>query len=431
MTDTWSNWTGDQTCKPAAIEKPRDVNDIKNAIEHAEARRWTVRAVGAGHSFNDSALTDGLRLSLENMNRVTGYDRSAGTVRVEAGISIRALNEELDARGLALENLGDIDVQSLAGATATGTHGTGIKLRNISASIESIELVTATGSVVEISRDHDPDAWRAARISLGALGIVTAMTLRTVPAFTLRGIDRAEPLDAVLETLEERIQTNDHFEFYMFPYSRFAMTRTNNRVDEAPRERSKASAWLHDVFLVNTVFGGLCRAGRRFHRAIPTLNRVAARWSGGSERVDRSYRIFASPRLVKFTESEYAFPREHCVDAVREVKQMIETNGFDVSFPLEVRFQAPDDAYLAPTFGRETCHMSAHMFEQMEWRPYFDAFEKIMDGFDGRPHWGKRHFQTATTLAPRYPEWDSFQAVRKRLDPDGRFANEHLRRVLG
>ena len=239
MTNTWTNWTGDQICRPAAFEKPRHVDDVKAALEHAAQRRWTVRAVGAGHSFNESTLTDGLQLSLENMSRVLDYERSSGTVRVEAGISIRSLNEELDARGLALENLGDIDVQSIAGATATGTHGTGIKLRNISASIASIQLVTADGRVVEINEQSDPDAWRAARINLGALGVVTALTLRTVPAFSLRGADRAEKLDEVLESLEERIQSNDHFEFYMFPYSNYAMTRTNNRVDEAPRERSR------------------------------------------------------------------------------------------------------------------------------------------------------------------------------------------------
>ncbi len=431
MTNTWRNWTGDQVCNPAAFEKPRDVQDVKNALEHAAARSWTVRVVGAGHSFNDCAVTDGMQLSLETMNRVIDVDRGSGTVRVQAGMTIRDLNEELDARGLALENLGDIDVQSIAGATATGTHGTGMKLRNISASIISVELVTADGSVLEINEASDAETWRAARINLGALGVVTALTLRTVPAFSLRGVDKAEPLDDVLQTLEERIQGNDHFEFFMFPYSRFAMTRTNNRVDEPPRERSKASAWVHDVLLVNTLFGLVCRTGRRFPRTIPTLNRAAARLSGGNQRVDRSYRIFASPRLVKFTESEFAFPREHTVDAAREVKRMIEKNALDVPFPLEVRFQPPDDAYLAPTFGRETCHMSAHMFEKMEWRPYFGAFEKIMADLGGRPHWGKRHSQTASTLASLYPEWESFQAVRKRLDPAGRFANDHVRTILG
>lgn len=370
-------------------------------------------------------------MSLDDMNHIMDVDRATGRVRVQAGLKLRSLNEQLDALGLALENLGDIDVQSIAGATATATHGTGVKLRNISASIESLQLVLADGTVREINEQTDADEWRAARINLGALGVVSEMTLRTVPAFSLRAHDRVEPLEAVLKSLDERIDSNDHFEFYMFPYSDLAMTRTNNRVDEPPNERSKVAAWRHDVFLVNTLFGVVCRTGRRFHRAIPTLNRLSARLSGSSVRIDRSYRVFASPRLVKFTESEYAFRREDCAEAVREVKRMIERKRYDVPIPLEVRFAAPDDAFLAPTYGRETCHFSAHMFEGMEWRPYFADFERIMDHLDGRPHWGKRHFQTASTLEQRYPRWNDFQSVRKRFDPAGVFANDHVRRVLG
>ena len=390
-----------------------------------------MRVSGAGHSFNDSVVTDGMLLSLDDMNRIVDVDRTNGLVRVQAGIKLRALNEQLDAVGLALENLGDIDVQSIAGATATGTHGTGVKLRNVSASIHSLQVVLADGTVRELNEESDPDGWRAARVHLGTLGVVSEMTLRTVPAFSLHAVDRSEPLDAVLGSLDERIESNDHFEFYVFPYSDRAMTRTNNRTERTPKERSKVSAWWHDIFLVNTLFGATCRTGRRFHRTIPTLNRVAARLSGGPERIDRSYRVFASPRLVRFTETEYAFRREDCVEAVREVKRMIERNHYDVPFPLEVRFAAPDDAFLAPTFERETCHLSAHQFEKMEWRPYFASFEKIMDHLDGRPHWGKRHFQTAATLKDRYPRWDDFNAIRKSFDPAGMFANEHVRRVLG
>lgn len=430
MTSTWTNWTGDQSCRPAAYERPRDVDDVRAALEHAAERRWTVRVAGAGHSFNDGVVTDGLLLSLEDMNHVD-LDDASGTVRVQAGTTIRALNEHLNERGRALENVGDVDVQSVAGATATGTHGTGVRLRNISAAIESIQVVAADGTVRELDERSDADAWKAARLSLGALGVVTALTLRTVPAFSLRAVDKAERIEAVLESLDERVDSNDHFEFYVFPYSGRAMTRTNNRVDEAPRDRSRASEWFHDVFVVNTLFGVVCRTGRRFHRAIPTLNRISARLSSAPARIDRSYRVFASPRLVKFTETEYAFRREDCVEAVREVKRMIERNGYDVPIPLEVRFAAPDDAFLAPTYGRETCHFSAHMFEGMEWRPYFAEFERVMGHLDGRPHWGKRHFQTAATLRARYPRWDDFQAVRKRMDPEGMFANEHVRRVLG
>lgn len=428
---TWRNWAGDQTCRPAAFERPRDLGELRAALTRARREGWTARVVGAGHSFTDGVLTDGLLLSLDHFDRIVEADPSSGRVRVEAGIRLSELNEALAARGLALENLGDIDRQSLAGATATGTHGTGAQFRNLSATIESIELMVADGSLLEVNEESDADAWRAARISLGALGVVTAITIKTVAAFSLRGRDEVRPLEVVLRELDELVAANDHFEFYTFPHSSIVMTRTNNRVDEPPRARSRSSAWLHDMFLLNHVYGAICRTGRRLPALIPSLNRLSARLSGSSERIDCSYRIFASPRLVRFTESEYAIPRRHATEAIRAIHKMIERGSYRVPIPLEVRFVAPDEALLSPAFGRDTCYIAAHMFEGMEWEPYFRSFQEIMDDLGGRPHWGKRHFQTAATLAPRYPEWARFAAVRSRLDPDGLFANEHVRRVLG
>jgi L-gulono-1,4-lactone dehydrogenase len=428
---TWCNWTGDQTCSPAAFVRPRNVDEVVAAIERARSNNWTVRVVGAGHSFTDGVLTDGLLMSLDRMNRVLDVDRERRLVRVEGGISLHDLNEELASHGLALENLGDVDVQSIAGATATATHGTGARYRNLSANVESIEMVLSDGTRIEVSKDNDPDTWRAARVSLGALGVITAMTIRAMPAFTLRGVDATSPLEEVFTNLEDLVASNEHFEFYAFPHSPIAMTRTNNRVEEPPRPRSRASAWLHDILLVNHMFNLVCRTGRRFPSMIPRLNRMSARLSGGNERVDHSYRIFASPRLVRFTETEYAIPRAHVVEAVRAALTVVEQEGYDVPFPFEARFVAPDDAFLSPPYGRDTAYIAVHQFEKMEWEPFFRSVQSIMDEFEGRPHWGKRHFQTAETLAPRYPEWDRFQAVRARLDPDGIFANEHVQRVLG
>lgn len=427
----WRNWAGDQVAHPAAIEHPVDSAAVAAAIVRAGERDLTVRVAGAGHSFSEAVLTDGLLLSLDRMDRVLNVDTSSGLVRVEAGITLRALNEFLAEHDLALENLGDIDVQSAAGATATGTHGTGAKLQNLSAGIESLELVISDGSTLEVNSNSDPDAWRAARVSIGALGVVTAMTLKTVPAFTLRGEDAGKPIEEVLESLDHLADNNDHFEFFTFPHSPLALTRTNNRVDDPPRPRSRAMAWVNDVLVTNHLFGLICRAGRRFPSRIPTFNRLVSRLSGSSVRVDRSYKIFSSPRRVRFTEMEYAIPRAHAADAIRAVRTLVEREEFRVPFPLEVRFVAPDDAFLSPANGRDTCYIAVHMFEKMEWEPYFRAVERIMDEVEGRPHWGKRHFQTSEKLRPRYPDWDRFATVRKRLDPDARFANEYVTRVLG
>jgi L-gulonolactone oxidase len=427
----WRNWAGDQLCTPIAIERPGSIAELSAAIGRARDGRARVRAVGAGHSFSDIALSDGSLLALDRLANVLDVDSASGLVRAQAGITIHQLSRRLDAHGLAMENLGDIDVQSLAGAISTGTHGTGARLPNISAQVVELTLVLADGATLVCSPERDPDVFRAARVGLGALGVVAEVTLRCVPAFTLRGVDAPAPLAQTLERFEQLALGNDHFEFFVFPHVDVALTRTNNRTDEAPRPRSRLSAYANDVLLTNHAFGLLCRADRRFPARIPQINRLVTRLAGRSERVERSFEIFASPRLVRFTEMEYALPRERTPEAVRRVLAMIEQRGFDVPFPIEVRTVAPDDAFLSTAAGRDSGFVAVHMFEGMQWEPYFRAVEAIMDELDGRPHWGKRHFQTAATLRSRYPDWDRFQAVRARLDPDGLFANEWTDRVLG
>jgi L-gulonolactone oxidase len=428
----WRNWAGDQRCAPAAIERPGGVGEIAAALERAAAAGQRVRVAGAGHSFTDAACTDGRMLSLERMDRVLDVDRASGLVRVEGGITLRALSAALASHGLAFENLGDIDVQTIAGAISTATHGTGARLRNVSAQIESVELVLADGSTLVCSADDaDPTTYLAARVGVGSLGVIAAVTLRAVPAFTLRGVDAPAPLAETLDRLEQAGAENDHFECYVFPHCDTALTRTNNRVEEPPRPPGRVSAYAQDVLLTNHAFHAFCLAGRALPRFIPALNRTVTRLAGTSVRVDRSDRVFASPRLVRFTEMEYALPREHTAEAVRRVLELIPRRGFAVPFPLEVRLVAPDDALLSPAHERLTGYVAVHMFKGMAWEPYFRAVEAVMDEYEGRPHWGKRHFQTAETLRPRYPRWDDFQAVRARLDPDGRFANAYTDRVLG
>ena len=427
----WRNWTGDQRCAPAEWARPASIEELSAAIVRAGERNRRVRVAGAGHSFSDIVPSDGLMLSLERLARVLDVDRTTGLVRVQAGITIHELSRRLDEHGLALENLGDIDVQTIAGAISTATHGTGARLRNIPSQVAELTLALADGSTLACSPERDAEVFRAARVGLGALGAIAEVTLRCVPAFTLRGVDAPAPLAETLERFEELALGNDHFEFFVFPHADKALTRTNNRTDEPPRPRGRISAYANDVLLTNYAFELFCRAGRRFPSRIPQINRLVTQLAGSSQRVDRSAAIFASPRLVRFTEMEYALPREHTPLAVRRVMELVRERGFAVPFPIEARTAAPDDAFLSTAGGRETGFVAVHMYRGMEWEPYFRAVESIMDELDGRPHWGKRHFQTAATLPARYPEWDRFQAVRARLDPAGRFSNDWTERVLG
>ncbi len=426
VTAAWVNWAGTERCEPAALEHPGSTGEVVAAIERAAAAGRTVRVAGSGHSFTAAVPTDGTLLSLDRMARVLDADPAAGLVRVEAGIPLHRLTRELHFRGLALANLGDIDAQSLAGALATGTHGTGAALPNLSAQVEALELVTGTGEVRELDGG---DLLRAARIGLGSLGVVVAVTLRCVPSFLLHGVDAPEPLEDVLASLHERAGAADHFEFWTFPHSPLALTRTNTRTDAPRSAPGRTRAWVEDVLVDNHVFWALNRLGRRVPRAIPAINRAASRAASRRERVDWSFRVFASPRLVRFMEMEYAIPREHAVEAVRGARAILERHP--VSFPIELRLVAGDDALLSPASGRDSAYVAVHLFEHMPWEAPFREVEGLMSGFGGRPHWGKWSFLGAEELAPRYPGWDAFQAARAELDPEGRFENDWARRVLG
>jgi len=424
----WRNWAGTHECVPVAIEHPKSAREVAGAVRRAAGAGRTVRAAGSGHSFSACVPTDGTLVRLDRLDRILDADPASGLVKVEAGITLAALNDGLAERGLALPNLGDIDAQTLAGALATATHGTGARLRNLSAQVEALELVDGTGERRSLTAD-DGVLLRAARVGLGSLGIVTAVTLRCVPAFRLRGVDATLPLEEVLDGLQERADTHDHFEFWTFPHSPLALTRTNDRTDAPVSAPGPARAWLHDVLLDNHALELLSRAGRRFPRAIPRINRFAASAASGRERVDASQRIFASPRLVRFDEMEYAIPREHAADAVRGAREILERHP--VNFPVELRFVAADDALLSPAHGRDTAYVAVHVFQGMDGEAPFREVERLMAGWGGRPHWGKRSFLAARELRTRYPEWDAFAAARAELDPDGRFENPWARRTLG
>jgi L-gulonolactone oxidase len=424
----WRNWAGEQTCEPVAIVSPGTPGELREAVSRAAQSGLRVRASASGHSFTGCALTEGVMVRLDRLTKPLDFDPASGLFKVEAGVVLRDLNRMLEERGVAFENLGDIDKQTVAGSIATGTHGTGERFQNVSAQIAALELVTADGSVVTVD-ESDADLLRAARVALGALGIVYSVTVRTVPAYTLNRVDSPRPLPETLARLDELNSETDHFEFYVFPHTDIALCRESRRTDERPRPRNPALVYAQEVMLENWVGQIFALAIRRMPSRGPRLARIASRNVGRSTKVDASHKVFASQRRVKFTEMEYAVPRERGREMVELVLELAQDLG--VAYPIEVRFVAADDSFLSPAHDRDTCYVAVHQDRALDWGTYFRGVEAIARELDGRPHWGKRHFRTAADLEPLYPRWSDFQATRSRLDPAGVFANDYTDRVLG
>jgi L-gulono-1,4-lactone dehydrogenase len=431
MVTTWRNWGRTQKCTPSRIGNPASGDEICSIVRDAYQSGEKVKAIGSGHSFTDIACTTGRMLRLDGYNRILEIDAKSGLVTVQSGISIAALSEELSEHGLALENQGDVAYQTISGAISTATHGTGAKIRNISSQVRGLSLVLADGSVLRCSPTVEPDVFESARVSLGALGVISTVTLQCVPAFALHSIEEPRNLEDVLGNFDELAGTNDHFEFFWFPHTERAHLMTNNRTDRPVKPKGRASAYINDIVLENHAFGLVQDIGHARRAWVPGLARFTAGMLSRNEVVDSSHRVFANERLVRFAEMEYAIPRAQVVDAVREVKAMIERTGMRISFPVEVRVVAPDDIPLSTAFGRPTGYIAVHVYYKDDYVEYFREVEKIMAARDGRPHWGKLHFRDAASLRPVYPRWDGFMAVRERLDPQHVFGNAYLERVLG
>jgi FAD-linked oxidoreductase len=431
MTEVWTNWAGDQRCAPSQIARPTSEDELAQAVAQATARGLSVRAAGSGHSFSDIACTDGLLVDTSGMQRVIDADAESGLVTVQAGITLHALGPQNARHGLALENQGDIDLQTLGGALATATHGTGARFGNLSTRVVGMRMVTASGDIVDLTNESDPEGLLAARVSLGALGIVSQVTIECVPLYTLERHDKPLPLAGVLDRLDEHVDGNDHFEFFLWPYTRTAMTRSTKRSDAAPTPTPRWKRAIQERLIEHHVLALICRCGRRFPSRVPALNRLMAGAMSEARVQDHAYNVYATRRDVRFTETEYAIPREHAAEALERAMALIESRRLPILFPFEVRFAAADDALLSTAHQRETCYIAAHQYTGMEFESFFRGFEEIMDSYGGRPHWGKRHYQTAATLRERYPQWDRFQAVRARFDRDDVFANGYTGRVLG
>ncbi|TCB92774.1 FAD-binding protein [Micromonospora zingiberis] len=427
----WSNWAGNQHSAATTVLRPSSISEVVEQVRAAAEAGERIRPVGSGHSFTPVAVGHGRRMELSRLAIDVRVDVDQRLVTVPAGMTLRQLNALLAGHQLALPNLGDIDAQTVAGAISTGTHGTGAAYGNLATFVAALTLVTGAGEVLHCSAEEHPDVFDAARISLGALGILVDVTLRCVDAFVLRADERPAALDTVLADLDGLVGGHDHVEFFWFPYTSRVQLKLNDRVPTDDRPLPRWRGWLDDDFLANTVFAGACRLGRAVPALVPPISAFSAR--ALSERVytGRSDAVFCSPRRVRFLEMEYALPREALPEALDALRQIIDRLPFRVLFPVEVRFTAADDIWLSHSYGRESAYVALHQYIGVPYEPYFRAFEEVATELGGRPHWGKLHWRDAASLAPAYPRWQAFHHLRSHLDPHQTLTTPHLTTLLG
>jgi FAD-linked oxidoreductase len=428
----WQNWAGNQSAAGLAVAHPGRAEEVVDLVVAAGRAGRTVKAIGSGHSFTAIGRPDHYQVVLDRMTRLRHLDPGSGRATVDAGISLRDLSVALARRGRALANLGDIDTQTVAGAIATGTHGTGLRFGGIATQVTGLEIVVGDGSLLWCSPQERAELWSAGRVHLGALGIVTGVELETVPLFALAAEEGCLPLEQLLDEWDDRVEGADHFEAYWFPHTGMTSTKHNTHVGIdrlAPLPRWRAAA--ENSFLQNTVFGAVIALGRRLPATIPVANRAAARALGHRSYTDLSYRVFATERRVRFCEMEYAVPRADAVETIRAVTDAVERSGMHIAFPVELRVAAADDIPLSTAHGRDSAYIAVHMPVGVDYRAYFALVAAVLDGAGGRPHWGKLHTLDAAALRDRYPRFDDFCAVRHSVDPGGVFANPELDRILG
>jgi L-gulonolactone oxidase len=426
----WKNWSGYVECAQTPVLAPDSGAQLAQVLADAARDGKQLRVAGAGHSFSPLVASDGVIVSLDKLQGVVDVDTSTNVARVHAGTRLYALGAALAQRGLAMENLGDINVQSIAGATSTGTHGTGIGFGNLATQIAALKFVTADGREVVASPHENPELFAGGRIGLGSLGVLTEISLRLVPAFRLK-LERGKmDLDDCLAQADSLIAANRQFEFYWLPHTESVLTKKWN-VTDAPVDEMGFGRWVSDVLLENTAFGALCKLGKAAPSLCPSLSRFCASMLSHSEQVDASWSMLSTVRAVRFNEMEWSVPAERGADALREIKALIARSEFPLMFPLEYRWVKGDDIWLSPNHGRDSVHISVHQYVGMPFERYFDAVQAICMNHGGRPHWGKVHSLKAAQLSRLYPRWSDFLALREKMDPSGRFLTPYLRGLFG
>jgi len=425
----WRNWSGFVRFTPQQIFRPSSLDELQRIVGDSGCNGRHIRVIGAGHSFTPLMQTEDILISLDNWQGIEEIDVEKGTVKVRGGTKLRTLGEALLAYGLAQENLGDIDVQSISGAVSTGAHGTGTSFGTLSTQVEGFTLVTADGELLECSSEHNPTIFKAAQVSLGLLGVIAYVTLCVVPMKRLHFQSRRESLGECFQNMEKYKQENTYFSFLWAPYTDWVQVKFLNETME-PISKSVFWSDFKKIVIKNWVYWLISESCR----LLPSLSKSVSKFAGSSNsntvEVNYSHRIFSTPRMIRFQEMEYNIPAEHMQAVLREMQECIELHRFNVHFPIECRFVREDDIWLSPAYQRASAYIAVPMYRGMEYKEYFRHIEDIFRRYQGRPHWGKVHTQTAESLSQLYPHWDDFRRIRARLDPRGVFLNSYLQNLF-
>lgn len=427
----WRSWSGTVRATPAVVERPTSAEGVQAAVRRARERGAVLRVAGSGHSFTPIAASDEVMLTLADLPEEVSVHGEE--VTVGAGVTVQALNRVLADHGVALATMGDIDHQAVAGALSTGTHGTGAGFGPMHTMVRAVELVDGTGERRWVA---DADL-TAARLAVGALGVITRLRLGVVPTYRLATTITKVALDDVLADFPHHVADHRHAEFYWLPHTRWCQLKLADATDE-PGLPTGLLHRANDVVLENAAVwtaGQAARVGALAgvgHAASAAVSRVLAAGITGMQARQPSHLAFASTRRVRFTGMEYALPRDALGPVIGELGRLLADRRLPVALPVQVRAVAADtSAWLSPAWARDSTYVAIHVLRGMPSRIYFLEAEAIFRAHGGRPHWGKVHTLGAAALARLYPRWQAFADVRARFDPDGVFASPHLRRLLG
>ena len=418
----WKNWSGSQICYPDARKAPANIDELRELIVSAPGH---IRPVGSGHSFTALVPTDDTIVSISRLSGMVSHDSVNHTSLIQAGTRLGDIGGPLAQAGQALINMPDIDEQTLAGALGTATHGTGAGIGCLPSFVEGLQLVTANGEVIECDRNHNPEIFNAARVNLGALGVITQVRMQNQSSYRLKRKLSCKPIEEILENADALANENRNFEFYYIPFSGMGFQDTQNITTEAESSTEKTDQ-NDGVETLKTLRNALSWSSTIRELSIGTYMKTIE----DEVTIANSWQNYATERNVRFNEMEYHLPRENGLQAFREVREVVERDFPEVFFPFEVRFVKSDDIWLSPFFERETMSIAVHRYFDEDYKPMFKAVEKIFKKYGGRPHWGKINTMTGQELAGHYKHWDDFKEVRQTLDPQGKFLNPYLKSIF-